>query len=130
MKIRNGFVSNSSSSSFVIGLTGLKKTITYFDMYNIAGLIEVKKKCLEMKVGFPGEINVIEEKLKKPLERITEKDVIEIKEEQIEIPSSAILSHYEDEITIDLSKIPDGVKFLRFSYMEDRWIKKKKLKKK
>lgn len=53
MKCRTGFVSNSSSSSFVIGYTGEEKITRYSDLYNLDKLKEIKQNCKDMNLSTP-----------------------------------------------------------------------------
>lgn len=116
MKTRKGFVSNSSSSSFIVGLKKDTNKKTYFEKWDIPKLVEIKQNCFKMGIDIPRQILDIEEEFGGDIERIKPKDVYEVKRHEVKIPT---IKHYEDFISFRVSDIPEGVEEIEVRFVND-----------
>lgn len=116
MKTRNGFVSNSSSSSFIIGY-GSKETETkYYDVFNIVSLIEIKKQYIKNSIEIPKEIRDIEKHFNGPIENITKDSIYKKERKGMEIKT---IKHYEDFISFNVKDIPSEVDTIEISFVSE-----------
>jgi len=116
MKTRQGFVSNSSSSSFIVGIVGDTQKETYFDKWDIPKLIEIKQNCLKMGIDIPRQILEIEENFNGDIEEIKPEDVYQFERPRIKIPT---IEHYEDFISFNVKDIPEGVETIEVRFVCD-----------
>jgi hypothetical protein len=111
-------VSNSSSSSFVIGYTGEKIDIKYSDIYNLVELKKIKKECLKNKISCPKEIIDIEDLVGYEIESITTETIMKTEDNTVNM-TIAIIEKYDDEVTIDVTKIPERVRYIKVKFEND-----------
>lgn len=71
-----------------------------------------------MHLSIPKEIVDLESRVGKIISRISVDDVMSVEKDEINI-DKAVVHQYEDDVMIDVTKLPEGVKYIQVKFRSE-----------